>query len=314
MTDDPMGGSPNARSSRDLVLEVQQAKVLGALFARPVLQRFGRYVVLDVLGQGGMGVVLKGYDDELDRQVAIKVLHEELGEQHTARLRREAQAMAKLSHPNVVQVYEVGQLEGRTFVAMELVKGQTVRQWLAQEPRPGWRACVEVFLQLGQGLAAAHGAPDEDNVVCGVEHGPDGHLYGVNYRSELLTLDPVTGEAFERRALAGVEIESCAMAFDCREGRLLLANGRDRTIYEVDVAAATVVTVVELSAQLPGPWFPTGLEHDPVTGWAWLSTGPELHYVELADGGQAWTVGSFVEPVTQEGADVSNLQYLPACR
>jgi tetratricopeptide (TPR) repeat protein len=64
--------------------------------------------------------------------------------------------MAKLSHPNVVQVYEVGQLEGRTFVAMELVKGQTVRQWLAQEPRPGWRACVEVFLQLGQGLAEAH--------------------------------------------------------------------------------------------------------------------------------------------------------------
>lgn len=158
-----------------------------------------------------------------------------------------------------------------------------------------------------------HGAPDDDNVVCGVEHGPDGHLYGVNYRSELLTLDPVTGEAFERRALAGVEIESCAMAFDCREGRLLLANGRDRTIYEVDVAAATVATLVELSAQLPDPWLPTGLEYDPVTGWAWLSTGPELHYVELADGGQAWTVGSFVEPVTHEAASVSNLQYLPAC-
>ncbi|MCA9712715.1 MAG: serine/threonine protein kinase, partial [Myxococcales bacterium] len=154
--DDPMGRTPEEPSAGDLALEAQRAKVFGALFSKPVLRRFGRYVVLDVLGQGGMGVVLKGYDDELDRQVAIKVLHRELDQQHTARLRREAQAMAKLSHPNVVQVYEVGQIEGQTFVAMELVKGKTLRQWLEQEPRPGWKACVEVSIQLGQGLAAAH--------------------------------------------------------------------------------------------------------------------------------------------------------------
>ncbi len=64
--------------------------------------------------------------------------------------------MAKLSHPNVVQVYEVGQLEGRTFVAMELVKGQTPREWMQREPRPEWRQCVRLFIQLGDGLAAAH--------------------------------------------------------------------------------------------------------------------------------------------------------------
>ena len=116
-------GTPELRLERDLALRAQQAKVFGALFRKATLQRLGRYVVLDVLGQGGMGVVIKGYDDELDRQVAIKVLHEGLDEQHTARLRREAQAMAKLSHPNVVQVYEVGVLAGQTFVAMEMVKG-----------------------------------------------------------------------------------------------------------------------------------------------------------------------------------------------
>jgi len=119
-------------------------------------RQLGRYVVLDVLGQGGMGVVLRAYDRELDRMVALKLLHDGIDEQHAQRLRREAQAMAKLSHPNVVQVYEVGEVEGQTFVAMELVKGKTLKAWMEQQPRPGWRACVELFMQLGAGLSAAH--------------------------------------------------------------------------------------------------------------------------------------------------------------
>jgi eukaryotic-like serine/threonine-protein kinase len=147
-----------------LVDEVEQARVFEALFqcAAHEPQQFGHYVVLDLLGQGGMGVVLRAYDGELDRLVAIKVLHRGLDERHTQRLRREAQAMAKLSHPNVVQVYEVGKVEGQTFVAMELVKGKTLREWMLQEPRPGWRACVELFVQVGAGLAAAH--------ECGLVH------------------------------------------------------------------------------------------------------------------------------------------------
>jgi tetratricopeptide (TPR) repeat protein len=95
-------------------------------------------------------------DRELDRPVALKVLHQGLADRHTQRLRREAPAMAKLSHPNVVQVYEVGEVEGQTFVAMELVKGKTLREWMQQAPRPDWRACVQVFVQVGAGLAAAH--------------------------------------------------------------------------------------------------------------------------------------------------------------
>ncbi|MEM9454510.1 MAG: tetratricopeptide repeat protein [Myxococcota bacterium] len=150
-------GAPLPRPPLGWAEDLAQARVFEALFreaAEPTT--LGRYAVLDTLGEGGMGVVLRAFDRELDRPVALKVLHEDLDEDHTARLRREAQAMAKLSHPNVVQVYEVGQVEGRTFVAMELVKGQTAKQWIQQRPRPEWRACVNMFVLLGEGLAAAH--------------------------------------------------------------------------------------------------------------------------------------------------------------
>ena len=116
----------------------------------------GRYVVLGTLGEGGMGTVLEAFDHTLDRKVAIKVLHEELSDEHTARLLREARAMAKLSHPSVVQVFEADTMDGQTFVVMELVAGRTLRDWMDQEPSPDWRQCVAVLIEAGQGLAAAH--------------------------------------------------------------------------------------------------------------------------------------------------------------
>ena len=116
----------------------------------------GRYIVLGQLGQGSMGVVLKAYDRELDRQVALKVLHDEVAHKGP-RLKREALALARLAHPNVVQVFEVGEAEGQVFVVMELVEGQTLRDWQNEVESPrGWKACVEVYLQVGWGLAAAH--------------------------------------------------------------------------------------------------------------------------------------------------------------
>jgi len=148
---------PSQPTRGTLAEAIEPARVFAELFqhaAEP--QQLGRYAVLGTLGQGGMGVVLRAYDRELDRPVALKVLRRELGKHHTIRLRREAQAMAKLSHPNVVQVYEVGEIDGQTFVAMELVKGKTPHEWLQQAPRPDWRACVRLFVQLGAGLAAAH--------------------------------------------------------------------------------------------------------------------------------------------------------------
>ncbi len=116
----------------------------------------GRYVVLGPLGRGGMGTVFKAYDESLDRAIAVKLLHAGAAERHAERLKREAQALAKLSHPNVVHVYEVGQSEGQWFIAMEMVSGQTLGRW--QRAERGWKECVQVYLQAGEGLAAAHAA------------------------------------------------------------------------------------------------------------------------------------------------------------
>ncbi|MEM9457540.1 MAG: SUMF1/EgtB/PvdO family nonheme iron enzyme [Myxococcota bacterium] len=141
-----------------VVNELDRQRVLQALFGTSNKTfELGRYVIMGTLGRGGMGVVFKDFDPALDRRVALKVLHSDLDQRSTTRLRREAQALAKLSHPNVVQVYEVGHIEGQTFVAMELAPGRTLRKWMRQDPRPGWRECVEVFIQVGAGLAAAHG-------------------------------------------------------------------------------------------------------------------------------------------------------------
>jgi len=94
--------------------------------------KLDRFTVLDLLGQGGMGAVVSAYDPDLDRKVAIKLLRSEDRRDASAthgqqRLLREAQAMARLSHPNVVTVYEVGTVEDRVFVAMEFIDGQTLR-------------------------------------------------------------------------------------------------------------------------------------------------------------------------------------------
>jgi eukaryotic-like serine/threonine-protein kinase len=119
----------------------------------------GRYVVLDRLGAGGMGVVYAAYDPELDRRVALKLLRPDRfgGEAGRPRLLREAQALARLTHPNVVAVHDAGTFGDRVFVAMELVEGETLRQWLGAGPRP-WREVLDRFLPAGRGLAAAHAA------------------------------------------------------------------------------------------------------------------------------------------------------------
>jgi predicted Ser/Thr protein kinase len=115
------------------------------------------FVVLERIGAGGMGVVYAAYDYGLDRRIALKLVRDRGGANARARLLREAQALAKLSHPNVVAVYDVGEHGGDVYVAMELVEGSSLREWLEAEPR-GWRAIVEVFRRVAAGLAAAHAA------------------------------------------------------------------------------------------------------------------------------------------------------------
>jgi hypothetical protein len=117
----------------------------------------GRFVVRARLGAGGMGVVLAADDPDLGRQVALKLVKDDAAPGLRARLLREAQAMARLEHANVVRVFEVGADGDRLFIAMELIEGETLTRWLAAAPRP-WREVVAMFRAIGAGLTAVHAA------------------------------------------------------------------------------------------------------------------------------------------------------------
>jgi predicted Ser/Thr protein kinase len=132
------------------------AEVRGRMFGAADPVRVGRYLIRGRVGVGGMGVVYAADDAALGRRVAIKLLHGAGSEgQARGRILREAQALARLSHPNVVQIYEVGEVGRQVFVAMEFVEGLTLAQWQIQQPRR-WRELLDVYVQAGRGLAAAH--------------------------------------------------------------------------------------------------------------------------------------------------------------
>lgn len=174
-----IGGAAPHEPLEERALVAEMEKRLFGRGTQPVTLH--RYVVLDRLGTGGTGAVYRGYDPELDRKVAIKLLHvrhddPQRAREARARLLREAQAIAQLSHPNVVAVYDVGTyadhesagLRERSagtarpdpegvFMVMEFVDGMDVAQWLGVRRR-GWREVLDVFLAAGRGLAAAHDA------------------------------------------------------------------------------------------------------------------------------------------------------------
>ena len=149
--------------------------------------RIGRYVIRNRLGRGGMGVVWGAYDPVLGRRVALKLVRHrdsvESAEAHVdERLRREAQALARLSHPNVVSLYDVGSCEHGDYLALELVPGVDLEQLLRTKTRP-WQDIVEVFLLAGRGLAAAHtaGLIHRDFKPANVIVGPQAHVTVVDF-------------------------------------------------------------------------------------------------------------------------------------
>lgn len=141
----------------------------------------GRFAVLRKLGEGGMGMVVSSYDEALRRRVAIKVLKPLIAQMAGEdSLLREAQALAKLSHPNVVHVYEVGRHRGGVYIAMEYVEGVNLSTWRKLESRP-WTEVVKHFVEAGRGLAAAH---DADLVHRGFK--PSNVLLGTDGRVRVL--------------------------------------------------------------------------------------------------------------------------------
>ena len=116
--------------------------------------RIGRFVPLRRLGAGGMGVVYVAYDEQLHREVAVKLLRSAQAEARTPLL-REARALAQVTHPNIVTIYEVGESNQRIFIAMELIAGVTLRDWLQARERT-WSEIVAIFRQAGLGLWAVH--------------------------------------------------------------------------------------------------------------------------------------------------------------
>ena len=122
----------------------------------PVPARLGRFELRGKLGEGGMGVVYRALDHALEREVALKLVHAG-GADAQARLLREAQAMARVAHPNVVPIFDVGVERDQVYLAMELVHGTTLTAWLRAGPRD-WRATLRLLVDAGRGLAAAHRA------------------------------------------------------------------------------------------------------------------------------------------------------------
>ncbi|MBZ5714919.1 serine/threonine-protein kinase [Nannocystis pusilla] len=195
----PLGAPP--RMLAGVEGRVVKALIRSKLFAddaQPV--RIDRFVVLRLQGTGATGVVYAAYDERLDRKIAIKLLRSDHAHASAQeRLLREARALARLSHPNVVAVHEVGTFDDRVFIAMEFVDGPTLADWLTQRPR-GWREVRDIFVQAGRGLAAAHaaGLVHRDFKPANVLVGSDGRVrvldFGLVHAGEA-TLPDATLEA-----------------------------------------------------------------------------------------------------------------------
>ncbi|QRN94362.1 tetratricopeptide repeat protein [Archangium violaceum] len=171
------GDGARALSSPSVTLDAERPPLLSPG------STVSRYVVRERIGSGAMGVVYAADDPELGRRVALKVLRPEghHRQELQQRLLREAQALARLSHPNVVTLYDVGTYGDGIFLAMELVEGTTLAEWM-KEPRP-WREVLRVFLDAGRGLAAAHaaGLVHRDFKPANALMGRDGRVYVTDF-------------------------------------------------------------------------------------------------------------------------------------
>jgi serine/threonine protein kinase len=183
----------------EVALAVAQARIASKLFggtavsATPVA--VGRYRLLEEVGRGGMGVVWGAWDPELERRVAIKLL-DPLKVPARERLLGEARALAKLSHPHVVPVYDVGVVDERVYLVMEWIAGEDLRKHLASPHTV--REIVDVYVQAARGLEAVHAA--------GLVHRdfkPENALVGRDDRVRVVDFGLARGDIEGPREIAG---------------------------------------------------------------------------------------------------------------
>lgn len=172
---------PEAATADPVFVPVEKARVQARVRARlvggePAPTKVGRYTLLARLGQGAQGIVYRAHDPQLERDVALKLVLAADPERVAAVL-AEAHAMAKLAHPNVVSVYDAGEVDHAVYIAMEWVRGLTLGDWFGDTTRSG-RETVRVMLDAGRGLDAAHavGLVHQDFKPGNVMVGDDGRV------------------------------------------------------------------------------------------------------------------------------------------
>jgi tRNA A-37 threonylcarbamoyl transferase component Bud32/tetratricopeptide (TPR) repeat protein len=238
----------------------------------------GRFVVLSLVGRGAMGEVYGAYDPELDRKVAIKLVRARGRSGDTAdsrtRLMREAQATAKVAHPNVVVVYDAGTFKDRVFIAMEFVEGHTLRYWLQAASRT-WPEVLEIFTAAGRGLVAAHEKElvhrdfKPDNVMVGA----DGQVRVMDFGLARLASDRGSGPV-------PISVSVRPAARGGRASRQVEADfGQDDLESTRDLGSAELMSTIGGSAQM--------LKRDITKTGAMLGTpaymSPEQFRKEAAD-------------------------------
>ncbi len=216
------------------------------------IEGLGRYRVLDRLGHSGMGVVYAAYDPQLDRSVALKTVH--IPKRGREPSMEEAKALAKLSHPNIVPVFDVGFESDQLYIVMELVRGQTLREWSVGKDL---RAILDAYRQAGQALAAEH---DAKLIHRGFK--PDSALVGLDGRVR------VVGFGLACETLSPNDIASAALREAAGTPKYLAPEQRQRGVITTaaDQYSFSVALAEALHTPLPG-WIEAvgvrGCAHEP---------------------------------------------------